>query len=224
MAVVIQPDRVDGFAPSKGLPAPPRLRVVLGRVGTSLVTAVLVPSALLWTGLVFYNLAIAVVGALVWLVAVILWRWGTHRPVSGLLVLTLAILSARTVLALVTGSPFLYFVQPVFADLLVAALFLGSLFTGRPVVARLAPDFYPMEPAVAARPGVRALFRGLTLMWGVVIVGKASITLTLLIALTAVDFVVVKGAAVALLTLVAVGVTVVWSIIVGGREGLLPRG
>lgn len=81
-----------------------------------------------------------------------------------------------------------------------------------------------MDEGLAARPGVRHLFRGLTLMWGLVIILKGSVTLTLLLSLPTVDYVVVKGAVIIALTLCTVTVTVVWSAVVARREGLLhPR-
>lgn len=78
-----------------------------------------------------------------------------------------------------------------------------------------------MDPTVAARPEVRAHFRRLTLMWGLVIVLKGTITWWLLESLSTVDFVLIKGGAIITLTLTAAVVTVVWSVLVGRREGLL---
>jgi uncharacterized membrane protein len=130
-------------------------------------------------------------------------------------------MTVRTAFTLVTGNTFIYFVQPVFADFAVAAIFLGSLWSDRPVIARLAPDFYPMSRAVAARPEMRALFRRLTLMWGLVILVKGSITLWLLETLSTVNFVLIKGGAIITLTLTAAVVTIVWSVIVGRQEGLV---
>lgn len=203
-------------------PAPrPHLRAVLRHVILSLVTAVLVPAALLWATLVVFNFPTAVLVALAWTLGAIGWRWATRRPVSGLLMLMLVLLVVRTALAIVTGSAFLYFVQPVFADLTVAAVFLCSLWSARPAVARLAPDFFPMDAAVAARPGVRSLFRRLTLMWGLVILVKAGITMTLLESLSAASFVLVRGGALTVLSATAAVATIVWSVIVGRREGLI---
>jgi hypothetical protein len=202
-------------------PALPGLRPVLKRVAVSLATAVLAPAALLWVTLVVFNVATAVVVALVWMVGAMGWRWATKRPVSGLLLLTLGIMTVRTAFTLVTGNTFIYFVQPVFADFAVAAIFLGSLCSARPVIARLAPDFYPMSTVVAARPEIRAHFRRLTLMWGLVILFKGGLTLWLLESLGTVNFVLIKGGAIITLTLTAAVVTMVWSIIVGRQEGLL---
>jgi hypothetical protein len=98
------------------------------------------------------------------------------------------------------------------------------LWTARPIVARLAPDFYPIDATLAARPRVRRLFQRLTLLWGLVIVLKASLTLWLLVSLSTVNFVLIKGSAILALTLLAVAATIMLSAIVGRQEGLLtPR-
>jgi hypothetical protein len=202
-------------------PDRPRLREIVVRVATSLATAVFAPALLLWATLVLFNVATAVIVALAWMLGAMSWRWATKRPVSGLLLLTLGIMTVRTAFTLATGNTFIYFVQPVFADFAVAVIFLGSLRSARPVIARLAPDFYPMDAAIAARPEIRALFRRLTLMWGLVILVKGCVTLWLLESLGTVNFVLIKGGAIITLTLTAAVVTVVWSVIVGRQEGLL---
>ena len=199
----------------------PQLKAVTARVAASLATAVVVPAVLFATTLVLLGVDQAVIVALAWMAGAMCWRWATGRPVSWLLVLTLGIMTVKTSFTLATGNTFVYFVQPVFTDAVVATVFLGSLCTASPVVARIAPDFYPVDGALAARPRIRLLFRRLTLMWGLVIVVKGSVTLWLLLSLSTVDFVVIKGSAVLVLTLTAAAVTVAWSASVGRQEGLL---
>jgi uncharacterized membrane protein len=201
-------------------PAPPQVRCIVTRVAVSLVTAVIAPAALFATTLVLFNLATAMIVGLVWMVTALSWRRATGRPVSGLLVLTVAIMVVKTSIAFATGSAFIYFVQPVIVDVTVASIFLGSLCSARPLAARLAPDFYPMDTEIAERPRIRRLFRRLTLLWGLVILAKGSITLYLLVSLSTVDFVLIKGGAIISLTLTAAAATVVWSIMVGRQEGL----
>ncbi|HSV37908.1 MAG TPA: hypothetical protein VLI04_04035 [Nocardioidaceae bacterium] len=92
-----------------------------------------------------------------------------------------------------------------------ATIFLGSLLTARPIVARLAPDFYPVTASLAARPGIQGLFRRLTLLWGLVIVVKGSLTLWLLLSLSTLNFVLIKGSAIIALTLVATAATIALS-------------
>jgi hypothetical protein len=203
-----------------------RLRHVVARTAVSLLTAVVAPAALVTTTLLVVNIETAVVVALVWMVGAMGWRWATRRPVSAVLVLALGMMTVKTAFTLATGNTFVYFVQPVFTDALVAAVFLGSLFTSRPIVARIAPDFYPVDRALAARPRIRRprirrLFQRLTLLWGLVIVVKGSLTLWLLLSQSTVDFVVIKNSAVLTLTLVTAAVTVGMSAIVGRQEGLL---
>jgi uncharacterized membrane protein len=202
-------------------PARPQLKAVIARVAASLATAVVAPAALFATTLVIINVYAAVSVALAWMVTAMCWRRATKRPVSGLLVLTLGVMTIKTVFTLVTGNTFVYFVQPVFADATVAMIFLASLWTARPIVARIAPDFYPVDAALAARPKIRRLFRRLTLLWGLVLVVKGGVTLWLLLSLSTVNFVLIKGSAILTLTLVATVATVALSAIVGRQEGLL---
>jgi hypothetical protein len=202
-------------------PDRPQLKAVVARVATSIATAVVVPAALFWTTLVVWNIDVAVIVALGWMVGAMWWRWVTGRPVSGLLVLTLAIMTIRTGVMLATGNTFVYFLQPICGDAIVAGIFLASLWSARPIVARLAPDFYPIDAALAARPRVRRLFRRLTLLWGLVIVLKGSVTLWLLISLSTVHFVLIKSSAIIAMTLLAATATIMWSAIVGRQEGLL---
>jgi intracellular septation protein A len=205
-------------------PVAPGLRAILVRVVVSLVIAVVAPAVLFWAAMVVFNVYAAVSVALGWMVAAMCWRWATRRPVSGLLILTLGIMTVRTAFTLATGNTFVYFVQPVFADATVAAIFLGSLWTARPIVARLAPDFYPIDAALAARPRIKRLFRRLTLLWGLVIVAKGTTTLWLLLSQSTRDFVLIKSTAIIALTLLAAAATLALSAIVGRQEGLLRRG
>lgn len=198
----------------------PGVRDIVVRVVVRLAIAVVAPSVLFATTLVVLNLPAAMVVALAWLVGAMSWRHATGRGLSGLLVLTLVISMVKTGIALATGNAFIYFVQPVVVDVVVAAVFLGSLGHGRPLVARIAPDFCPMDAAFAARPRVQRLCRGLTLMWGLVILVKGSVTLWLLMSLSTVDFVLVKSGTILTLTMVATAATVVWCVVVGRREGL----
>jgi hypothetical protein len=201
-------------------PAHPQLRAIVARAMASLATAVVAPTALFAATLVTFDVMVAVTVALAWVAGATCWRWATGRPVSGLLMLTLGIMTVRTGFTLASGNTFVYFVQPVFADATVAAIFLGSLLTARPIVARLAPDFYPIDATLAARPRIRRLFRRLTLLWGLVIVLKASVTLWLLVSLSTVHYVLIQSSSIIGLMLTATVATVALSAVVGRQEGV----
>jgi intracellular septation protein A len=203
------------------LSPPPEIKAVLKRSLGSVGIAVVAPAALFWATMVTLNVYAAVCAALMMMIVATGWRKASGRPVSRLLLLTMGILTIRTAFTLATGNTFVYFVQPVFADAIVAAIFLGSLLTTRPLVARLAPDFCPMNASLAGRPAVKRLFRRLTLLWGLVVVAKGTTTLWLLLSLSTADFVFVKSAAIIALTLSAVLVTVALSAVVVRREGLI---
>ena len=74
-------------------------------------------------------------------------------------------MTGRTLVALLTDSTFLYFLQPIISDGLIGTVFPRDLATSRPMAARLAGDFYPMDDELHLRPRIRRLFWALTLGW-----------------------------------------------------------
>jgi hypothetical protein len=203
------------------LQARPSLRDVVIRTITSITVACGIPYVLFSVAMVAFSVSAAIIVVLSWVAVVIAWRSVTHRAMSGLLALTVAVMAVRTGFTLATGNTFVYFVQPVFANAAVAALFLGSLCTARPAVAWIAADFYPMDDQLAARPNVRRLFRRLTLMWGLVTLIKGSVTLWLLESQSIVDFVLLKNIAILTITTLTVAATIWLSAAVAAKEGIL---
>jgi hypothetical protein len=201
---------------------PPSLFTILRRVAVSLMIAVVVPATLFYVLLVTLGITVAIVAALGWVYGAIAWRRVARLPVSGLLLIMATVLTIRTVFTLSTGNTFIYFLQPLVSDGAVALLFLASLATTRPVVARVAADFYPMDEQLAALPRVRRLFRRLTLMWGAVCLAKGSVGLWLLLSLSTPNFVLFKSVAMIGMTGLAVGVTIWGSIVVLRKETVLP--
>jgi hypothetical protein len=136
-------------------------------------------------------------------------------------VLTAVVLTGRTVIAMVAHSTFFYFLQPIITDGVVAATFLLSLATARPMVARLAGDFYPMDAELSLRPGIRRLFWRLTAMWAVICLAKATAMFWALNALSLETFVWVKSISMPATNLLAVAATVAAAVLVARREGLI---
>jgi hypothetical protein len=199
----------------------PRLSAILSHLSLSLLTACVVPGLLFYVCLATINVWAALVAALAWCYAASVWRMATKRQRSGLLILTMAVLTVRTGFAFASGDTFIYFLQPAVADVLVATIFFGSLATARPVVARLAPDFFPMSADEAERPRVQRLFWHLTLLWALVCLGRASVTVSLLLSQSLMTFVVLKTICLLAMTVVAVTATVVAAVWVARKEGLL---
>ena len=202
----------------------PRLLTVVRRVSGSLLVACVVPAVLFYACFVVAGVWPATLVALAWSYGATAWRVVTGRRTSGLLVLVAVLMTGRTLLALLADSAWLYFLQPIISDGIVAVAFLASLASARPLVARLAGDFYPLDDELAGRPRVRRLFWHLTLLWGVLAAGKAAVTLWLLQSQTLEAFVLVKSIAITSVNVVAAFATIALAALVARREGLMGRG
>jgi hypothetical protein len=202
----------------------PRLPTVLRRLGLSLTIACVIPAALFLSCFEAFGVWTAILVALTWSYGAIAWRAVTGRRTSGLLVLTAIVLTGRTVIALVAQSTFFYFLQPIITDGVVAATFLLSLASARPMVARLAGDFYPMDAELSLRPRMRRLFWRLTAMWAVVCLAKAVAMFWALNSLSLDTFVLVKSISMPATNLLTVVATVCAAVVVARKEGLIGVG
>jgi hypothetical protein len=208
--------------PSTGTTTHPTLPAVIRRVALSLLVACAVPAALFYACVRLEGVWTAIFAALAWSYGAIAWRALTRRRASGLLVLTALVMTGRTLVAMLTDSTYLYFLQPIISDGLIASAFIATLASARPMVARLAGDFYPMDDELHLRPRIRRLFWYLTLMWALLCLAKAVATLWLLESQSLQTFVLVKGVSMLLLNALAVVATIGAATLVARREGLLP--
>jgi len=202
----------------------PRLQTIIRRVGLSLLIACVIPGALFFVCFSVAGVWTAIIAALGWSYGALAFRALTGRRTSGLLVLTAIVLTGRTVLAFSTGSTFLYFLQPVISDGVVGTTFLLSLATARPVVARLAGDFYPMDHEISMRPRVRRLFWHLTMLWALLCLAKATMTMWLLQSTSLDTLVMVKSISVPTINTLAAAATITAAVLVARKEGLLATG
>jgi hypothetical protein len=200
------------------------LTTIIRRVGLSLLIACVIPGTLFYVSFAVAGVWTAILGALGWSYGAIAFRALTGRRTSGLLVLTAIVMTGRTVITFATGSTFFYFLQPVISDGVVGTTFLLSLATTRPVVARLAGDFYPMDHQLSMRPRVRRLFWHLTMLWALLCLGKATMTFWLLQSTSLDTVVLVKSISVPTINTLAIGATITAAVIVARKEGLLGPG
>lgn len=201
----------------------PHFRAILRHLGLSILMANVVPSVLFYLCMVVGNVWMALIAALIWCYGAMAWRLSTKRRTSGLLIITMVGLTAKTLLAFASGSTFVYFLQPAITDAVIASLFLASLTTARPVVARLAGDFYPMNSDIAERPRIQRLFWNLTLFWSIICFAKAVVTLWLLEEFPLVTFVAVKGMFILATIIAGTVITLATAFRVAKDEGLLHR-
>jgi len=211
-----------GSEPAHVAPAHrPHLGEIVRRVGQSLLVACIAPIALFYVFFATTGVWTAMVAALGWAYGAIAFRAVTGRRTSGLLILTATVLTGRTAIALAANSTFLYFLQPVISDVVVGTAFLLSLASARPMVARLAGDFYPMDHELSLRPRIQRLFKGLTVMWASLCITKALFVLWLLHSQSMETFVLVQGVSVVSFNVLATAATIGAAMLVAQKEGLL---
>lgn len=196
------------------------LRAVVRRAAPHFVEASVVPAVLFYGCLVVFGLTAAYLVALAWAYGAVAVRRARGRSVPPLLLLAVIGLSVRTVVAAISGSSFVYFFQPVLSTLAMSAVFLISVLIRRPLIARLAHEFWPITPEDEACPGLSRHFRNLTLLWAGVNLLTATVTLTLLMVLPLGPFVAAKQLSGWLITGAGVYITVSSSLRMARREGL----
>lgn len=199
----------------------PHLGAVLKHLALAILTANVIPSALFYLCLVMGNIWLALTAALCWCYGAAAWRISTKRRASVLLYLTMIGLTGKTIFALATGNTYFYFLQPALTDVAIALLLLGSLLTAQPIVGRLAGDFYPVDDELAGRPRVQRLFWRLTLLWAVIVGTKATVSLWLLNTQSTDSYVAAKSVLNPSLAVMGATLTVMLSVKVARREGLL---
>jgi hypothetical protein len=128
-------------------------QVVLRHVIPRVVEATVIPSTIFYLVWHFVGVWPALFAALGWAAGLIVRRVARGRPVPALVVIALFALTLRTLITVVTGSTFIYFLQPVLGTTVISAAFFGSVLIGRPLVNRLAQEFCPLTDEAANRTG-----------------------------------------------------------------------
>lgn len=185
----------------------PRLTALARHATPHILEATLIPLALFYGGLRLVGLWGALIAALLWSYSSLLRRLLTRRRVPGMLLLGIVGLTARTGLALATGSAFLYFLQPTLGTGLVATIFIGSTVLGRPLAMKLANDFMPLPESLLAHAGVRRFFHRISLLWAGVFLANAGISLWLLVSQSLATFLWTRTLTSAVLTVGAVAIS-----------------
>jgi hypothetical protein len=194
---------------------------VARRGGPHLLEATFVPAVLFYCCLVWGSLPLAYVTTLGWMYGSVVRRLVRRQMVPIILVLGVVGITVRTAMAVASGSTFVYFVQPILGTIATAGVFLLSLVYGRPLIGRLAIDFWPITPEMADNPRVISLFKGLTVLWAGINLVTAATTFTLLMYLPVATFVAAKQASGLAITTTGIAVTVCWSHRIACREGVL---
>lgn len=201
----------------------PSIRSLVENAGRVLLEATVIPLGLFYLFLHFVGVWGAVAAALAWSYTGIVRRLVTHQPIPGMLLLGALLLTARSIVTVLTGSMFLYFLQPTLGTFLVAGLFLASVPLGRPLTERLARDFCPMPEGLLGTQRLRTFFLRISLLWGLVYCTNGAATLWLLLTRSVGEYLLVKTVASASLTALAIGASYLWFRWSMRHEGIVLR-
>jgi hypothetical protein len=206
--------------PSSAVFQIPHWRSLTRHALPNLLEGTLVPLLLFYGGLYLLGLWGALGAALAWSYAALIRRVVTRQPVSGLLLLGVAGITARAAVSAATGSVVMYFLQPTLATILFAAAFLVSVPLGRPLAQRLALDFLPIPENLLTHPSVRRFFARISLLWAVTLLANAGIGLWALFTQSIEMFMLTKTAAGTFLPAAAIGLSVLAFRAVLGKLGM----
>jgi hypothetical protein len=159
----------------------PPWRTVVRQAGRHLVENTFAPLAAFYAALATVGLTWAFVSGLGLCYLTIAIRLVRRQPVPALLLLGAALITARGVIGLSTGSVFLYFLQPSLGNFAIGALFLASVPLSRPLAARLAGEFCAFPSEVIGHHRLRAFFRQVSLLWAFVFCVNGAVAIWMLL-------------------------------------------
>jgi hypothetical protein len=159
----------------------PKLRALAKHALPHLVEGTIVPLALFYGFLWIVGVWGAIIAAMVWSYSALARRLLTRQRVPGLLILGAVGMTARTLVAFISHSSFVYFLQPSLATALVGGAFLFTVRSDRPLAQRLAHDFVPLPAWLLGRPHIRRVFVRITLLWAMVNLVNAAVAVVLLV-------------------------------------------
>jgi hypothetical protein len=156
-------------------------RTLLGLVRGALpavLVATLIPLTLFYTALAAGSWMWAMSVSVAYAYCIAIYQFCRRRRVSGMLLVTVFMATVRALGAAVSGHPLVYFAIPIAETAGFGLMFLATMFSGEPLVVRLARDLVPhAADGIAAR---RSLIRALSVIWTVTYLGSGATTLALL--------------------------------------------
>jgi hypothetical protein len=188
----------------------PSLRALARHAVPRVLEGTVIPLALFVVTLRLLGVWGAMAVGLVWGYGLIGLRLLFRRRVPGVVMLGTATFTVRTLLAVLSHSTFVYFLQPTLGTAAIAAAFLLSVPLDRPLAGRLADDFCPLPADFRANAHVRQFFRQVSLLWAFIGAVNVTVTLWLLFTQSIGTYVVAKTAASSALTISAIIVSTLW--------------
>jgi hypothetical protein len=144
----------------------------------AIAVATLIPLALFYLTLAAGSIVWAIGVSVLYAYGVAAMQYARNRRVSGMLLMTVFMVTVRAVAAAAAGRATLYFAIPVVETAGFGLMFVATLWSSQPLVVRLARDLVPhLADHLADK---QTLVRGLSLVWMTTYLASAATTLALL--------------------------------------------
>lgn len=185
----------------------PGWRPIVRQVFTTVALVSALPMAVFYIALSMYGLRAAALATVSLYYGALLLKVLRREPILAAALLTACLLSIRTVIMFLTGSAFIYFLQPVAGTVALATVIAASALAGRPILDRLAHEFCPFPAELSARLREQRFFSRLSAVWAMTYLINAVGTIWLLRSMSVGGFVVLKSVLGPALTISAVAVS-----------------
>lgn len=188
----------------------PGWRPIVKKVLTTLALVSALPMVVFYIALSLYGLRAAALATVSLYYGALVVKLLRRKPILAAAVLTAGLLSIRTVVMFLTGSAFVYFLQPVAGTVTLATVIAASALAGRPILDRLAHEFCPFPAELSARLREQRFFGRLSVVWAATYLINAVGTIWLLRTMSVGGFVVLKSILGPALTITAVSVSLLY--------------
>jgi hypothetical protein len=143
----------------------PGWRPILKRVLTTIAMVSFLPAGIFYVSMSLFGVRVAALVTIGLYYSALALKFLRRKPVLAAAMLAAGFLSIRTVVMFVTGSAFVYFLQPVAGTVLLATTIGVTALAGRPILDRLAHDFCPFPEDLSARLRKTGFFVRLSIIW-----------------------------------------------------------
>lgn len=171
----------------------PGLRAIAEHAWLNVLTGKIVPLILFLALFRTIGITPAVLAALAWSLGVVAHQRAKGHRIAGLIIMSIIGNTAKTIVAIATGSVIAYFIQPTISTTLIGTAFLVSVPMGLPLAERLVHDFCPFDEATSNEPAFKAFFPKLSILWAATSLLNGAITLYLLLTQSITTFVIIKA-------------------------------
>ncbi len=172
----------------------PGLEAIARHSWVNVLVGKVIPLVIFLVGYGVAGLTPAVLASLAWSIGVVVHQRAKGHRVAGLVIMSIIGNTAKTIVAVLTGSVIAYFIQPTISTTLIGTAFLISVPMGLPLAERLVNDFCPFDDQTKNEPAFQAFFPKLSLLWAATSLLNGAVTLYLLLTQSVTSFVLIKSA------------------------------